>query len=147
MRVRTFRTIRRIRPDRYGNLMRSVILCMVAGAFGFALGPRSSEADPVPARSEGEQLAQMVCSACHIVAIHQERRPILKEPAPNFCEIANRPDITTSRLAHFVTHTHWDEKASTVTMPDPMLNPDQARAVSRYILGLRGHCDFANPIP
>ena len=146
MGVRTFRTIRRIRRDRYRDLVRGVIAGVMAGAFGFALGPRS-EADPMPAKSEGERLAQMVCSACHIVAIQQERRPILKDAAPNFCEIANRPSTTTSSLAHFVTHTHWDEKSSTFTMPDPMLNSEQARAVSRYILSLRGHCDFANPIP
>jgi hypothetical protein len=73
--------------------------------------------------------------------------PILKNVTPSFCEIANRPDTTTRSLARSVTHTHWDEESSPYKMPDPMLNPDQTRAVSQYILTLRGKCDFANARP
>ena len=78
MGVRTFRTIRRIRPGNYLNFVRGVILGGREGASGFALGPRSGEADPMPARSEGDQLAQMVCSACHIVAIQHEFRAVTR---------------------------------------------------------------------
>jgi mono/diheme cytochrome c family protein len=120
---------------------------MVVGAVSCAICLRVGEAGPAPAKSKGEQLAQMVCSACHIVATKQEWPPILKNVTPSFCEIANRPDTTTRSLARSVTHTHWDEESSPYKMPDPMLNPDQTRAVSQYILTLRGKCDFANARP
>jgi len=99
-------------------------------------------AEGYPPPSEGERLAQEVCSACHVVAQKQERDPILKDRAPSFCEIANRPQTTATSVAHFVLTTHWDEKSAPVTMPDPMLNKDQAAAVAHYLMGLRGRCAF-----
>lgn len=101
---------------------------------------RAGEGYPPP--PEGERLAHEVCSACHVVAQKQERAPILKDGAPSFCEIANRPQTTAQSVAHFVLTTHWDEKSSPVAMPDPMLNKDQAAAVSRYVMTLRGRCTF-----
>jgi mono/diheme cytochrome c family protein len=95
-----------------------------------------------PPPPEGERLAQEVCSACHVVAHKQERAPILKDGAPSFCEIANRPQTTAQSVAHFVLTTHWDDKSAPVRMPDPMLNKDQAAAVSRYVMSLRGRCTF-----
>ena len=97
--------------------------------------------DSYPPPPEGERLAQEVCSACHVVAQKQERAPILKDRAPSFCGIANRPHTTAQSVAHFVLTTHWDEK-SAPTMPDPMLNKDQAAAVARYVMSLRGQCTF-----
>jgi len=38
-----------------------------------------------------------------------------------------------------VTHTHWDANKLPMTMPNPLLTRDQAREVTQYILGLRGH--------
>jgi cytochrome c551/c552 len=98
--------------------------------------------DGYPPPTEGECLAQEVCSACHVVAQKQERAPVLKERAPSFCEIANRARTTAQSVAHFVLTTHWDERSAPVRMPDPMLNKDQAAAVSRYVMSLRGHCTF-----
>jgi hypothetical protein len=95
-----------------------------------------------PPPPEGERLAQEVCSACHVVAQKQERAPILKDSVPSFCEIANRPQTTAQSVAHFVLTTHWDEKSAHVRMPDPMLNKDQAAAVARYVMSLRGRCTF-----
>ena len=99
-------------------------------------------ADSYPPPPEGERLAQEVCSACHVVAQKQERAPVLKDKAPSFCEIANRPRTTAQSVAHFVLTTHWDNKSAPVAMPDPMLNKDQAAAVSRYVMSLRGRCTF-----
>jgi len=119
-------------------------VALAALALTFAIGLRPGAAGPSGARSQGEDLAQMVCSACHVVAIHQDRPPILRNAAPDFCDIANRPNTTTSSLAHFITHTHRNEASVAYQMPNPMLYPDQAKAVSRYILSLRGNCDFAS---
>ncbi len=90
----------------------------------------------------GERLAQQVCSACHVVAASQDRPPILNHVTPSFCAIANEPGTTLGSVSHFVLHTHWDENATHITMPDPMLMTEQAAQVARYILSLRGQCRF-----
>jgi hypothetical protein len=67
--------------------------------------------------------------------------------APNFREFANRPAITTRSLAHFfITHAPWHEESIAYEMQNPMLYPDQAKAVSLYILSVRDNCGFANAL-
>ncbi len=133
--------------DECADVARIAILIVAVTAVNLAVCLRVSEAGPAPLESEGERLAQMVCSACHIVAVRQDTPPILKKPVPDFCEIANRPGTTAHSLSNFVMHTHWDEESSTYTMPSPMLNADQAKAISQYILSLRGHCNFQDAHP
>jgi mono/diheme cytochrome c family protein len=89
--------------------------------------------------ARGEHIARIVCSACHVVATDQEYPPILKKPAPDFREIANRPGTSAESLQHFIMNTHWDVDSLPMTMPNPMLGKDEAGAVSRYILRLRRH--------
>ncbi len=86
----------------------------------------------------GEQIAQAQCSACHVVADKQEFSPILKEPAPSFKSIANRPMTSEESLRHFVATTHWDLKTVPLTMPNPELSKADSTAVIRYILSLKG---------
>jgi len=114
---------------------RGVAACCLAGAGALAHGAQSAE-------PQGASLAQSVCTACHVVAAHQQRVPILKSVAPSFCEIANRPGSSAHSVAHFVTTTHWDESMTGYRMPDPMLTADQANAVARYVMQLRGQCSF-----
>jgi mono/diheme cytochrome c family protein len=87
----------------------------------------------------GEQIARGQCSACHIVAQHQEYPPLLEQPGPSFQSIADRPDSTEKSLHRFVAATHWDQKSVPFTMPNPELSSQDMRAVIRYILSLRGH--------
>jgi mono/diheme cytochrome c family protein len=89
--------------------------------------------------ARGKETAQFVCSACHTVAKEQQFPPILNQPAPSFFDIANRPGVTAQSLQHFITHTHWDPDKLPMTMPNPMLVPEQTRAVARYIMSLREH--------
>jgi mono/diheme cytochrome c family protein len=91
--------------------------------------------DPVLAR--GGQIARQICSVCHVVAGDQKFPPLLRSREPSFREIANRPTTTQASIQKFITTTHWDEKTIPMTMPDPMLKPEEAVAVSRYILSLR----------
>jgi len=95
----------------------------------------TAPADPVLAR--GEQIARQLCSDCHVVAGHQEFPPLLHSREPGFSEIADRPTTTEKSIRKFITTTHWDGKTIPMTMPDPMLTPEQAIAVSRYIMSLR----------
>lgn len=87
--------------------------------------------------ARGEHIARIVCSACHVVAKDQEYPPILDTPGPTFQDIANRPTTTEKSLRHFITTTHWDMETIPMTMPNPMLTPEDTRAVARYILSLR----------
>ena len=102
----------------------------------------TAQADDVPQHAapitrRGEHLARVVCSACHVVASDQEFPPLLIHPAPSFSDIANRPDTTQKSLRHFIMTTHWDETTIPMTMPNPLLPPEDVTAVTRYILSLR----------
>jgi mono/diheme cytochrome c family protein len=90
-----------------------------------------------PSAARGEQLARLICSACHVVAPDQQFPPLLREPAPPFEQIAKRPDTTEKTLRHFISTTHWDEKTLPMTMPNPELTEEQTIAVARYIISLR----------
>lgn len=102
--------------------------------------PRVSAADlpTTPELARGAQIARQVCSACHVVAAAQENPPLLTQATPSFAEIANRPGVTAASLQRFITTTHWDVDRLPMSMPNPLLAPEQAHAVSRYILSLRG---------
>lgn len=86
----------------------------------------------------GEQVAQLQCSACHVVAEKQKYPPLLEDPAPAFRSIANRPQVSAAALRHFVATTHWDEKTVPLTMPNPGLTDTDIAAVIQYILSLKG---------
>lgn len=85
----------------------------------------------------GKHLAQLLCGACHVVAQDQEFPPYLKQSTPSFYEIAARPQTDERSLRAFLTSTHWDEKTIPMRMPNPLLTPEETRALSHYILCLR----------
>lgn len=92
-----------------------------------------------PQIRRGEEIAQLQCSACHVVAEKQKYPPLLEDPAPSFKSIANRPQVSEAELRHFITTTHWDEKTVPLTMPNPGLTKPDIAAVIRYIVSLKGH--------
>jgi mono/diheme cytochrome c family protein len=87
----------------------------------------------------GEEVAQLKCSACHVVAEKQKYPPLLEDPAPSFQSIADRPQASNASLQHFLATTHWDRQSVAITMPNPGLSRTDIAAVSRYILSLRRH--------
>jgi len=125
-RVVSIRTV----ADRAACALLLCIFSVIANA-----GEPQSRRDPVAIR--GEHLAKIICSSCHVVAPDQEFPPLLREPAPEFSNIANRAGVTEQSLRRFITTTHWDESTLPMTMPSLELNAEQAHAVSRYILSLR----------
>ncbi len=66
----------------------------------------------------------------------QEFSPILKEPGPDFREIAKRPDTTTESLTAFL-HTAHRTEDKPYTMPNPRLNDEMIDAVVSYIMSLK----------
>lgn len=129
-----------------GNLHRyraSAMALLGAWVLGMTAAGASSRAGQPPvagpgSAAQGEHIARTICSACHVVASDQDFPPLLREPAPPFAEIANRPGTTDKSLRHFITSTHWNERTLPMRMPNPQLTDEQTRAVTRYILGLRG---------
>lgn len=115
-----------------------IIGCAFASALcGLALPARAEDVPRDAETARGEHIARLVCSACHEVAHDQEYAPILTKPAPSFSDIANRPGTSVASLQRFIVSTHWDVNALPMTMPNPMLSKDEARAVARYIVRLR----------
>ena len=119
-----------------------IVVSLIAGAAarsGDAPRARSSSlARPESASvARGEHIARLICSACHVVAKDQEYPPILDTPGPSFFDISNRPDTTQRSLRHFITTTHWDTRTLPMAMPNPMLTPEDTRAVAQYIVSLR----------
>lgn len=110
----------------------ALIALWLCGSAAFASQPGE---DPLARR--GEQVAERVCAACHVVVRDQEFPPFLKIHTPSFFEIARRPETTERSLRHFITTTHWDEQTIPMTMPNQELTPEQVRAVVHYILSLR----------
>jgi mono/diheme cytochrome c family protein len=83
----------------------------------------------------GRDLALDARSGCHIVADHQQFAPLLR--APDFREIANRPNVTAASLRH--TIAALPQVARKGRMANPQLRDDQLADVTAYIMTLREH--------
>jgi mono/diheme cytochrome c family protein len=104
----------------------------------WAAAAAAAAASPDPQVRRGKEVAQLQCSACHVVAERQKYPPLLEDPAPSFQSIANRPQTSKAALRRFVATTHWDQQTASITMPNPGLSKTDIAAVSRYILSLKG---------
>jgi mono/diheme cytochrome c family protein len=109
---------------------------LAVALLGWGRAPAAAKADAQLRR--GAEIAQLLCSACHVVAEHQKYPPLLEDPAPSFRGIANRPHVSAAALRHFVATTHWDPKTLPLAMPNPGLSDPDIAAVIRYILSLKG---------
>jgi mono/diheme cytochrome c family protein len=90
-----------------------------------------------PVVAQGRDIAEHVCSVCHVVSSEAAPSPLLRPPAPAFDELASRPDMSVERIRRFLATTHWDLKSTPRGMPDPMLEDEQRVAVARYLMSLR----------
>jgi len=98
------------------------LLC-VAGAGAGLAGPVTSKPDPV----HGQELAQRICSNCHLVASTQEQ---VNVDVPTFEEIANMHDQTEgSIMAKIVIPKH--------PMPVIPITQSELKDLAAYIMSLR----------
>lgn len=111
------------------------LAAMVAIAAPVVLLVAAAGAQPLPHgdAQAGARLADRVCSACHIVAEHQELPPLVAHSAPSFLAIARRRRTTAASLAAFLAHPH-----ALGRMPFPHLTQSQIADLTAYILSLRG---------
>jgi len=100
-------------------------ILLVGMAIGL-LGPARAE-DQNDARS-GEQLAQKLCSFCHLVE---------QLPGPSFMDIAKGDHASPNALRNFLRSTHSDV-SHPGAMPNPGLTDAQIRSIAAYLSTLRG---------
>ena len=86
--------------------------------------------------ADGREIALNVCAACHVVAEDQAAQPTLNPPAPNFAEIAARPNVTEAFLRDFLTEPHGQARAFSA-MPGFLMPSRQADAVIAYLMSLK----------
>ncbi|MBR0687151.1 cytochrome c [Bradyrhizobium manausense] len=79
--------------------------------------------------SEGHRLAQAWCQQCHAIEPHMAG---FFDLAPSFQAVADRNGTTALSLKVFWRTSHQN-------MPNLVIAPDQADALSDYILSLRGN--------
>jgi len=93
-----------------------------------ALASHAMAADLPGDPQAGGQLAQDVCSACHLVTRDQADDP---EIGPSLIEVAEHPASTEMSLRVYLQTPH-------ATMPNIMLTPEETDDVISYILSLKG---------
>jgi mono/diheme cytochrome c family protein len=118
-----------------GRLSRVVLLTVVLAPW--TAKSADVAASPSALVRRGEEIAQLKCSACHVVSENQKYPPLLEDPAPSFQSMANRPRTSEVALRHFVATTHWDQQTVAPTMPNPGLSRTDTKAVIRYLLSLK----------
>jgi len=85
-------------------------------------------AESVGRPQQGRAMALSVCAECHAVRQGDLRSP--NDDAPPFARIAATPGMTTIALTAALRTSHR-------TMPNIVLQPDEAADVIAYILSLR----------
>jgi mono/diheme cytochrome c family protein len=102
-------------------------------ALALAAAPALAQEGDVEA---GRQLAEEVCSACHVVepgaGFVGERLTLPFEPGVplTFEDIANTSGVTEGLLLAWMATSHPN-------MPDLVLEPEELMAITAYILSLR----------
>ena len=114
-------------------MMRSVLTLALALAFA---GVAPAAADQASSVADGREIALKVCALCHVVVAEQAQAPTLKPPAPNFAEIAARPNVTEAYLRDFLKKPHGEAR-SVSAMPAFLMPSYQADAVIAYLVSLK----------
>ncbi|MEY9884784.1 c-type cytochrome [Bradyrhizobium sp. USDA 329] len=107
-----------------------VILIILSLLFLFSVVHTAAGASRSSSRTiaEGHRLARAWCQTCHAVEPHMIG---VFDEAPGFQAIADRQGTTALSLKVFLRTSHQN-------MPNLVISPEQADALSAYILSLRG---------
>jgi mono/diheme cytochrome c family protein len=105
------------------RIVLTFVLFSLAGAGAVLAAPMTSKPDP----EHGRELAQRLCSNCHLVTSEQEQ---VNVDVPTFREIANMPDQTEgSIMAKIVIPKH--------PMPVIPITKPELNDLAAYIMSLR----------
>lgn len=83
----------------------------------------------------GHDLAQRLCTNCHLIESGQSNPPDHVGGAA-FQSIANRPELTEAGLRKHLRTTH-SNNVIPLAMPSPGLTDDQSNKIVDYILSLK----------
>ena len=114
-------------------MTRSVPTLAAALALASAAPAAADQASRV---ADGREIALKVCALCHVVVADQAPAPTMEPPAPNFAEIAARPNVTEAYLHDFLTKPHGEAR-SLSAMPGFLMPSYQADAVIAYLMSLK----------
>jgi mono/diheme cytochrome c family protein len=115
-------------------MARSIPALALAVAFAGAASAMGEESGLV---ADGREVALKVCAICHAVAEDQARPPTMRPPAPNFAEIAARPNVTEKFLRDFLMKPHGEAR-SVSAMPAFLMPSREADSVIAYLMSLKG---------
>jgi cytochrome c len=104
-----------------------IIGLMLTTGAALAAGPVTPKPDP----KKGRELAERVCSTCHIVS-EQATSGAVTADVPSFAAIADKPDQSLERLAGRIVIPH-------PPMPAIALTREEIVNVVSYIMTLKGH--------
>ena len=104
---------------------------------GSDMEARFSASQPNDDVRAGYRIARDICRSCHVINPEQTTRPILRQPGPNFEDIANRPGLTLASLSQLIASQNWDLQSRPVRMPKQALSGRSTAQVAAYILSLR----------
>jgi hypothetical protein len=114
-------------------MSRSLAAFVLILGFGETRPAFGQEAQTV---ADGHAVALKVWAACHVAAPDQTVPPTMKPPAPDFAEIAKRPNVTEAFLRDFLMHPHGEARAMSA-MPGFLVPGREADAVIAYLLSLK----------
>jgi cytochrome c len=109
-----------------GSIASMAIAAAAVGGLTFA-GPASAQMNRGDAQ-RGHELAERVCTACHIVSPNSART--VNPDVPTFAAIARKKDVTAEYLAGRIIVPH-------PAMPRTHLTVAEIRDVVAYILSLK----------
>jgi cytochrome c2 len=102
---------------------------------GLVMVAPASLAESNVASGLGHDLAQKLCSSCHLVEPGQANPPN-HVGGPSFQSVANRPDVSIGGLRKHLKTTHSNAMIP-LAMPNPALTEDELVKIIAYILSLR----------
>jgi len=105
---------------------------------GSSLVSIAAWADQPSARqiAAGRAFAKRVCAACHVVTGEPGETPLLKQPAPSFPAIAQRPNFSSDALREFLSSNH-SRVGPHEAMPNPALLGYQIDELIAYFGSLK----------
>jgi len=113
------------------------VLTAVVASIAWTGPVEAQTAAVVGQAAAGRALAVQACTGCHVVSADQPFKPEWTGTphAPDFKDIANRPNLSAAALRHHLAVLPAVPK--TPGMANPVLSDDQLRDIVAYIIGLR----------
>jgi len=114
-----------------------ILAVVIAFAMGVAPGTVAQNRLPGGNAGAGRALALQACTGCHVVVPDQPFKPVYvgSPRPPDFKNIANKSNVTTASLEHFLGSLPTIPQDSKMANPD--LTSQEIKDVAAFIVTLR----------